>query len=756
MKNLRTKLAVLVLSTLCVLAVAYGQITPLGDSYTNTTAPTTNYGAKTLLDVDGASQITYIQFNLASLPSGASVSQATLKLYVNAVTTAGSFNVDYVNGAWTENTIDSSNAPALGTTIASAVPITTADKNQYILINVTSAVQAWLDGREANNGVALVANGSFNATFDSKESTTTSHSAELDIAFAGGGTITGINTSAGSGLTGGGTSGTLNLSLNTSCGSGQVLQWDGAAWLCTGVGTGTITGVTAGTDLTGGGTSGNVTLNLNTTALNSVYPQLAASNTFNASQTINGNLSATGAVTGSSYQIGSNLFAFGSFSLGNAFLGFGGDTTTTGSGNTAVGSEALITNTSGADNTAIGASSLQVNNTGHSNSAVGVLSLTANNAGVYNAAFGNRSLEGNTSGNYNAGLGAYGLFQNTTGQYNVGVGVFAGQTVDSSAGTGNNDTALGSGAGFSTGSITNATALGSNAVVGESNALVLGCEAGVSSCNGAVNVGIGTSTPISTLDVDATVKSGLGPTVTLSNNQSGGSASSVSLDFNTYQPVAGTYNPASRIEAVDAGNYSDTIVFRANKPGAANNQLQNTMTIDPFGNVNIVGNLSKGGGSFKIDHPLDPASKYLYHSFVESPDMMDIYNGNIVTDQRGVATVVLPDYFEALNRDFRYQLTTIGQFSQVIIARKIGHNRFVIRTSKPKVEVSWQVTGVRHDAYANAHRIQVEEEKPAQEQGHYLHPESLGAPAEQAVGYPVPSATTGADSNCASSLQARQ
>src|SRR5262249_61136694 len=44
-----------------------------------------------------------------------------------------------------------------------------------------------------------------------------------------------------------------------------------------------------------------------------------------------------------------------------------------------------------------------------------------------------------------------------------------------------------------------------------------------------------------------------------------------------------------------------------------------------FGDVSISGNLSKGGGSFKIDHPLDPENKYLYHSFVESPDMKNIH-----------------------------------------------------------------------------------------------------------------------------------
>jgi trimeric autotransporter adhesin len=160
------------------------------------------------------------------------------------------------------------------------------------------------------------------------------------------------------------------------------------------------------------------------------------------------------------------------------------------------------------------------------------------------------------------------------------------------------------------------------------------------------------------------------------------------------------------------------------------NKNANLVTIDHFGNMVVAGNLSKGGGSFKIDHPLDPANKYLYHSFVESPDMMNVYNGNIVTDAHGRARVQLPDYFQALNRDFRYQLTVIGQFAQAIVQRKVENNRFTIRTSKPGVEVSWQVTGIRQDAWANAHRIPNEVEKPAEERGHYLHPELFGAPEE--------------------------
>jgi hypothetical protein len=298
MKNPVTQLRLASLLSLILLTwtAAHAQVTPSQDSFTNNADATTNYGANVLLDVNGAKEIAYIQFDLASIPSGASVSQATLKLYVNAVTTAGSFNVDYVNGSWEESTLDASNAPPLGASIASNVSITTADKNQYILINITPALEAWLNGSQPNDGVAIVANGTFSATFDSKESKTTSHPAELDVVLAGGSSgITGIETASGSGLIGGGTSGTLNLSLTNACAASQVLQWNGTLWICASVGTGTITGVTAGTDLTGGGTSGNVTLSLNMAATNALYAQLAANNTFSGTQTINNSMFVSGA-----------------------------------------------------------------------------------------------------------------------------------------------------------------------------------------------------------------------------------------------------------------------------------------------------------------------------------------------------------------------------------------------------------------------------------------------------------------------------
>jgi hypothetical protein len=163
-------------------------------------------------------------------------------------------------------------------------------------------------------------------------------------------------------------------------------------------------------------------------------------------------------------------------------------------------------------------------------------------------------------------------------------------------------------------------------------------------------------------------------------------------------------------------------------------EINGNLLINP-GNLTVSGNLSKATGTFKIDHPLDPANKYLYHSFVESPDMMNIYNGNTTTDATGFTTVELPNYFEALNMEFRYQLTVIGLFAQAIIAKKINGNSFTIQTDKPNVEVSWQVTGVRKDPYANSHRIVPEMEKEPTNKGKYLYPEVYAMPESLGINY---------------------
>jgi hypothetical protein len=113
--------------------------------------------------------------------------------------------------------------------------------------------------------------------------------------------------------------------------------------------------------------------------------------------------------------------------------------------------------------------------------------------------------------------------------------------------------------------------------------------------------------------------------------------------------------------------------------------------------------------------------------------MKNVYDGTVTTDAQGHAVIELPGYFEALNRDPRYQLTVIGSPSTAYVAEEIAGNVFTIRTSEPGVKVSWQVTGIRQDAYAAAHPVIVEEQKKLADRGRYLHPEEHGMPAELAI-----------------------
>src|SRR5207245_377138 len=107
--------------------------------------------------------------------------------------------------------------------------------------------------------------------------------------------------------------------------------------------------------------------------------------------------------------------------------------------------------------------------------------------------------------------------------------------------------------------------------------------------------------------------------------------------------------------------------------------IANNGDVDIAGNLHVGGTLTKNAGSFRIDHPLDPENKYLYHSFVESPDMKNIYDGVVILDASGEAVIEMPKWFEALNESFRYQLTAIGRPSPgLYIAEEISNNHFKI------------------------------------------------------------------------------
>jgi len=199
-----------------------------------------------------------------------------------------------------------------------------------------------------------------------------------------------------------------------------------------------------------------------------------------------------------SYLVGGTTFAFGSLYYYSAFLGFSGNNTTTGYGNTANGYNALHSNTTGSSNTASGYATLSNNSTGGGNTADGVGALVSNTTGWSNSASGGNAVWQNTTGSYNTSSGFDTLYSNTTGTGNTAGGYKALYSNT----TGYYNTALGYEADVGSGNVGNATAIGANAYVTQSNTLVLGCVAGVNGCSGPVSVGIGTTAPDNMLTVN--------------------------------------------------------------------------------------------------------------------------------------------------------------------------------------------------------------------------------------------------------------
>jgi trimeric autotransporter adhesin len=378
------------------------------------------------------------------------------------------------------------------------------------------------------------------------------------------------------------------------------------------------------------------------------------------------------------------------------------NTSSSSNGVIAIGGQPFLSDAGATSNTFVGGGAGgtgEVSGASSANTGVGNGALASNQTGINNTASGASALESLISGSYNSAFGVQALNFEATGGGNTAVGYAAGYTDQSGA----NNTFIGANADTSSANLTHATAIGAGAIVGESNAIVLG---GIGQT--AVSVGIGSSNPGHTLEV---VDRGIGG--------AGVWVLSITAGDNAVEGIQSATSGLSNGGYFETSSNAGTGVVGVNTGGGKAGYFA--------GDVQVTGNLTKGGGSFKIDDPIAPSEKYLSHSFVESPDMMNIYNGNVVTNAKGYAVVTMPAWFEPLNRDFRYQLTPVGQFSQSMVASEIKDGKFTIRTSKPHVKVSWMVTGIRQDAWANAHRIPTEELKPASEQGTYLHPELFGA-----------------------------
>ncbi|MDO7849895.1 hypothetical protein Q5H92_26280 [Hymenobacter sp. M29] len=409
----------------------------------------------------------------------------------------------------------------------------------------------------------------------------------------------------------------------------------------------------------------------------------------------------------------------------------------------------------GTSSSGVGAQGTSTSNTGvrgNSNSSYGVYGGSSSGSGVYGTtAVGNTGgvagVEGNSSNS--SGVGVLGTTSSGYGVRGEATGS-SGYGVTGVASAANGIGVLGSATGAATGVFGQASGTGRAGYFNQSSA----------------------SSPANAVEINQN-GSGVGLLV---GNANGTDAAALQL-VNTATAVLSGPNIANSSKlttalkfvgaASDAPNAAWYLTGRSSYPGTGpgsgtqfgvafsdqNNSIRNFLSIEPSYSgtstsncyAAITGSLGVSGGisasfataqvkNFKIDHPLDPANKYLYHTSVESPDMLDLYSGNVVLDAKGRGQVVLPDWFEALNRDFRYQLTSIGQAAPgLYIASPLQHNAFGIAGGAPGSTVSWQVTAVRHDAFANAHRSPVEVAKEPQNQGRYLAPEAFGQPAEQGI-----------------------
>ncbi len=270
-------------------------------------------------------------------------------------------------------------------------------------------------------------------------------------------------------------------------------------------------------------------------------------------------------------------------------------------------------------------------------------------------------------------------------------------------------------------------------------------------------VGIGTPNPSSALDVFGQItaqnavlvgNSALG--VQMRDNGTGVDLESIGVplyvNFLTQQPMY--INPNGGVVNIGIATPPTGIVCDLNYahcspyPGLLNvgavYEGNGNFTSAYFSNdVVIDGNLQTAGSkNFRIDHPLDPTNKYLYHAAIESSEVLNQYSGNLVLDGKGEGQVVFPAWFAAVNEDFRYQLTAVGAPGPNLhIGKEMEGSGFTVGGGAPGMKVSWQVTARRNDAYMKAYPFAVEKDKPEQERGSYTHPELYGAPKEMGVLY---------------------
>jgi len=159
--------------------------------------------------------------------------------------------------------------------------------------------------------------------------------------------------------------------------------------------------------------------------------------------------------------------------------------------------------------------------------------------------------------------------------------------------------------------------------------------------------------------------------------------------------------------------------------------------IGATGDIIAAGNVTAGGFKpFRIDYPLDPANKFLFHFAIESDEVLNLYRGTIPLDANGEAVIELPVYFESVNKNYSYQLTPIGASTPgLFVKSEIQNQQFIIAGGQPGQKISWQVTAERNDPYTANHpekKLAIQDKAPHQV-GKYVHPEEYGKTMEDAI-----------------------
>ena len=160
-----------------------------------------------------------------------------------------------------------------------------------------------------------------------------------------------------------------------------------------------------------------------------------------------------------------------------------------------------------------------------------------------------------------------------------------------------------------------------------------------------------------------------------------------------------------------------------------------------LGVLSINAMATTGNMQSKIDHPLDPRNKILKHYAMESPEVLNMYRGNVHLDENGEATVSLPEYFAEININFSYNLTPIGQQAPNLFVKEEvdGKGNFVISGGNSNQKISWVVYAERNDLYMQRERENnpnlVEVEKEEENKGKYLMPELFNQPPEMGIFY---------------------